>query len=486
MSEKGIIVGHEIVYCAACLRQLRGPDFECGAALRIEGQAYCSPCSISVLKTVPGGEPRTDLRSATSLDDGRPKKKACARILPSAFSSPALPRVSRSSTPVSLTVASGLAGLVLIIVVTAILASAETPSRRDRDDAVPKAERKVSSAPEGDPRPPPASVSPPSTETPKEGRARESLRRAKEEAVRAGGGDLTGAILLLEATVDEARGTSCFSEAWSELERVRALDRQTMAAEWSRLDEQLGGLLRNEEFRHALDTLESLRQRRKNPEWSAGIERRLQDVHREADMLYSRIKAEALGAKGRGARQAVSVLEERIRKWGLARFCVDLTQSLAAVPLDPPVSVSGPGLLTFREEFERGPGNFTGGEIVEGGVGGSKALAISKGAVRIADVFTTEISPAVIIRFKVKPLCEAPVLSVLMWSNKIQDNYWYHVRGLKRGEWNVVEFRASDARGGYAMKGRDAVGDAPSWISVHIEDMAEGDRALLDDFEVSR
>src|SRR5262245_35019995 len=38
-------MGHEIVYCSGCQSQLRTPDFEKGAAFRIEGRSYCKKCA---------------------------------------------------------------------------------------------------------------------------------------------------------------------------------------------------------------------------------------------------------------------------------------------------------------------------------------------------------------------------------------------------------------------------------------------------------
>src|SRR5688572_5809162 len=38
-------MGQAIVYCGSCQNQLRGADFEKGAAVQYKGQAYCKKCA---------------------------------------------------------------------------------------------------------------------------------------------------------------------------------------------------------------------------------------------------------------------------------------------------------------------------------------------------------------------------------------------------------------------------------------------------------
>src|SRR5262245_2813731 len=46
-------MGHGIHYCTSCQTQLRDPDFDKGAAYRLEGQAYCENCARELVATLP-------------------------------------------------------------------------------------------------------------------------------------------------------------------------------------------------------------------------------------------------------------------------------------------------------------------------------------------------------------------------------------------------------------------------------------------------
>src|SRR5262245_2293339 len=47
-------MGQEIVYCCRCQIQLRGKDFEKGAAFHVGGQVCCKGCVAEVSGTLPG------------------------------------------------------------------------------------------------------------------------------------------------------------------------------------------------------------------------------------------------------------------------------------------------------------------------------------------------------------------------------------------------------------------------------------------------
>lgn len=117
--------------------------------------------------------------------------------------------------------------------------------------------------------------------------------------------------------------------------------------------------------------------------------------------------------------------------------------------------------------------------------GGCKALLVGLSAARDR-VFKAPITPQTTLRFKVKPLNDLQSFQVVMWSNKVKQNYWYHVRNARKGEWTTVEFKLSDARGGYGMNGPSPLDDLPTNLGFHAEGAAgiQG-RALLKDLEVS-
>lgn len=466
-------MGHEIVYCVTCREQVRGQDFENAAALKIEGKSYCSRCALDVLKTLPEGQLHSVLRTAASPSQAPPREHSSTRLTPtvSRGSKPRLRVPSRRMSRAPAVVSGGVGLLALGVIV--VMASGGPTAQPDGEHASPAT--RLEKTPGVPPLPrTPSAENHPATTSPHEASALEGLRRAREELSRPNPRDLSETVRLLEETVAALRGTPHFDAASRELERARNLDRQALAAEWARVDEDLRSHCKKEEFQRALGTLAGLRPRREGLDWSEGIERRVKDVHREAEVLYSRLKAEALEAHGRGRREAIIPIQERVSKWGLEQFSSDL--ALAVAPRTAKVLI--------RENFEQGRGRFKGGELVEGDASGSKALAMNK-QVRVRDVFTSPITPSVTLHFKVKPLCDVTGMSILLWSNKINDNYWYHVRGLKTGEWTAVEVKLADARVGFMLKGASPEGDTPDWLVFHVKGLAETERVLIDDVEVT-
>ena len=87
------------------------------------------------------------------------------------------------------------------------------------------------------------------------------------------------------------------------------------------------------------------------------------------------------------------------------------------------------------------------------------------------------------MRFKLKPLCDAREVTVLIWSKRHKDNCRYRIAGLKKGQWRDVEFRAIEARVGWARTGPSLEGDVLDNIKL-IFDGSKSDHILLDDFEI--
>jgi hypothetical protein len=138
----------------------------------------------------------------------------------------------------------------------------------------------------------------------------------------------------------------------------------------------------------------------------------------------------------------------------------------------------------FAEDFNQGRGKFKDGEVVDGGVDGSKALSLPKAGAWISEVFPSPVSPTLTVRVKVKPLFGITTLEAVLRSAKHKENCWYHVRGLKRGEWNPVEFKVAEARVGYKMDGPSLEGDAVESLKFYFDDGGPDARVLIDDFEV--
>ena len=63
-----------------------------------------------------------------------------------------------------------------------------------------------------------------------------------------------------------------------------------------------------------------------------------------------------------------------------------------------------PGKIVFAEHFENGPDKFKGGQTADGGVRGSKALAIPPKGASVWNACSTMFQNSTSVRFKLKPL----------------------------------------------------------------------------------
>jgi hypothetical protein len=151
--------------------------------------------------------------------------------------------------------------------------------------------------------------------------------------------------------------------------------------------------------------------------------------------------------------------------------------------LTPGLLIAEPGKTVYAEEFEQGPGNFKDGSETDGGVDGSRAYAFPPNGASSWNTFSTPVRDSTTVRLKLKPLCDAPEVTVLIWSKKHKDNCRYRIGGLKKGQWREVEFRAIEARVGWAMDGPSLEGDVLDNVKLLFEGGPQ-DRILLDDFEI--
>ena len=87
------------------------------------------------------------------------------------------------------------------------------------------------------------------------------------------------------------------------------------------------------------------------------------------------------------------------------------------------------------------------------------------------------------VRFKLKPLADVGQVTVLIWSDKLKDNARYPLAGLRQGEWRPVEFRAIEARTGWAADGASLDGTVLNNIKILFEGPPDA-RLLLDEFEI--
>ena len=144
-----------------------------------------------------------------------------------------------------------------------------------------------------------------------------------------------------------------------------------------------------------------------------------------------------------------------------------------------------PGKVVFSQSFEDGPGNFKGGNVNSGGVDSSRACAFGPNGVWVWDAYSIPVRDSTTMRFKLKPLCDAREVTVLVWSKKHKDNCRYRIGGLKKGQWRDVEFRAIEARTGWDMKGPSLEADVLDNIKLIFQGK-KTDRILLDDFQIHR
>jgi len=142
-----------------------------------------------------------------------------------------------------------------------------------------------------------------------------------------------------------------------------------------------------------------------------------------------------------------------------------------------------PGEQAFSQRFEKDAGGFKGGSITDGGVDGSRAYAFGSKGVWIWNAYSVPVMESTTISFKLKPLCDAREVTVLIWSKKHEDNCRYRIAGLRKGQWRSIEFRAIEARVGWGMKGPSLEGDVLDNFKLVFED-GQDDRILLDDFEI--
>jgi hypothetical protein len=145
--------------------------------------------------------------------------------------------------------------------------------------------------------------------------------------------------------------------------------------------------------------------------------------------------------------------------------------------LTPGLLLPPAGKVIFAENFEKGPGAFRGGEVRDG------ALVCPPKGVDCWRTWSVPVQDSTTVRFKLKPLADMGQVTVMIWSDKLKDNARYHISGLKPGQWRDVEFRAIEARAGWAADGANLDGAVLNNIKVLFEGASDA-RLLLDDFEV--
>ncbi len=279
----GFVMGQEIVYCSRCQIQLRGRDFDKGAAFRLDSLACCLKCAPDVMKSLPNAAVQELLKQMAA--PRTPSHSETSRIMTLSSSTAKVTHVGRrprSSAPSGMIAAAAVGLVIVVLLVVAIASSAKPasapapPVRKDVVVVPPKVE-------DPPPKPPPR----PAVAEPRP--APEPLQKR-------------------------------------------------IAAELDAVDETTRGHLSQERFGPALDSLEAARGRMNAPEWTAAINTRAEDVQRQASALYASLKAAALRAR----KEDAASIQQRVARWGMPKLALDLGTALAEKPESPPAPPTSP------------------------------------------------------------------------------------------------------------------------------------------------
>ncbi len=142
------------------------------------------------------------------------------------------------------------------------------------------------------------------------------------------------------------------------------------------------------------------------------------------------------------------------------------------------------GKLVHYEGFEKGPGKFQGGAVVEGGLNGSRALSAPAEGAWIEGIPFPPVGPSTLARFWIKPPGNVGQIEVIAWSRKLKANIRTHAKGLRPGEWNRVEVLLIRMHQEWNGTGPTLEGEAPQNFRVHLADVPADARFLLDEFEI--
>src|SRR5262249_42034166 len=136
------------------------------------------------------------------------------------------------------------------------------------------------------PKPPSPVVKPPTPPeaTPASETSADPLRKARDYS-RSNPYDFAGQLQLYELALSGMRAGPAVEQGRRELAGVRRTARERIDAELPRLDQRTRDYCVSEEFDQALEALEGARRRLNAPDWSAAIQKRVDEVHRYAAEL---------------------------------------------------------------------------------------------------------------------------------------------------------------------------------------------------------
>lgn len=250
-------MGHEIVYCYWCSGRILGADFEKGAAILIGNHACCPQCLPKVLASLPNNQRETLLAELSKAAAPRPTRNTPRSG--TEISSTRTPRVGspvpapaeRGKPPMLLV---GIGGAILVLVALIFLL------RRDDPPQKPVARNE-------EPRP---------QAHDREKIARDAVQKARDAA--RSGIDIDLQVRLWEEAVSKSERTPSTDEATQERSLILLRRKEVYAQELARLVDSVEGILRDDEVKKAIDALASARKRHDLPDWTAPIDRKIEDV----------------------------------------------------------------------------------------------------------------------------------------------------------------------------------------------------------------
>jgi hypothetical protein len=143
--------------------------------------------------------------------------------------------------------------------------------------------------------------------------------------------------------------------------------------------------------------------------------------------------------------------------------------------------------VLYAEKFNQGRGSWVGGELVPGGVEGTTALTVPRGngGVYLEKKIPDRAGPTWTLRFKVKPSVDLKEFELLLWAGRDNSNYRYHLRNLKKDQWNQIELKAAQLNIDWNGKGATFEGEAVHGLRIYFDDnVPDGSSVLIDDVEI--
>ena len=317
-------MGKEVVYCFNCGVRLLRADFERGAAFKVGSECTCSDCLPDLLALLPPeeraafkkGQAAPEIHAAPRRGTGRvpmadrPTRKITstrirARPHPEEEEEeeelPAKRPAKARSKLLPLLAATG--GLLAVVFLAVFMLSRKRP------------------APPGDvlpPQPPPTAAGAPPAKSP-EDLARELLQKAREYQAK-NPGDYEGQFREFQHVVWEFEKTPAGEEARREALAIQKKINEGMTPELEKLLEEIRGPREREEYKKILDRLDKAKDENPKPAWILQVDKRIDEVRGEAEKKFQELKAKAEEVKGKGEKEELAKLRERVARWEIARY----------------------------------------------------------------------------------------------------------------------------------------------------------------------